>query len=149
MYLCLTNNSLNPQIWHQLLTRKCEHSIVANEKSFVLAIRRQDTLLISDVYHFSDTSASLSHLSFFIAHSLYSRYPDGKEYSAPTLSLCQPNTSELPSGSTAPSGGSGKMHHQRSDSNKTITGRSPTNDPGYSGAWRLAIFLLKVCSILE
>ena len=127
--------SKNPhlyQIWHQLLTRFCEHSVVANEEHFFLAIRRGSSLSISRKFLFSDPS-SLSILSYFISHCFIARHPDGKYRRAEIPG--NPST-KVQDGYSHPSehllggglGGGGSGHsrgHMRSDSETTIKGRGP------------------------
>jgi hypothetical protein len=122
----------NLQVWHQLLTRLCRHSVVANEARFFLALREKDkTLQISSAYSFSGEEAtpaglrrSLSILSFFIAHSIYSSHLNNSRFSG----------AETPRiGSSIPLSNpgeemarfepvDGRPSHHRSNSNSTTTG---------------------------
>lgn len=76
----LTWNQL--QVWHQLLTRGCGHTIIANPNHFLLALRGDNELQLSDIHDFhhdcldpTDRREALISLSFFLAHALFSRFP--------------------------------------------------------------------------
>jgi hypothetical protein len=73
----LPGSSTVVQVWHQLLTRRCDHGILSNQHTFLLVHRHGHTLHISPPYQFQTRdddvlAATLSDLSFFIAHSLMS-----------------------------------------------------------------------------
>lgn len=66
------------QVWHQLSTRECYHGIISNQHTFLLVHRSGNNLHISPSYQYQPDdnnalAATLSDLSFFIAHSLASR----------------------------------------------------------------------------
>lgn len=116
----------NLQIWHQLKTRKSKYSIAAHEDSFFLALKEdKNTLKITKKYSFPDSARSLTLLSFFIAISFMEQNDHEQSSGADAPQTVPSVLHNNPGGSYYPSGGS--AHHQRSDSDTTITGRSPSN----------------------
>jgi hypothetical protein len=116
------------QIWHQLVTRHCEHSIVANEEHFILALRRQNSLSISPMYSFSGVSAAsskqtLTNLSFFIAHSLLARHPVNGTFLPAEIEAPEavPGPQREDGGEMAGGGDNGRSR-PRSDSEATVGG---------------------------
>ena len=132
---------------HQLLSRSCKHTIVANQNHFFLAIRRKNSLSISKKYHFSEPAASLRDLSFFIAHSFYERHSSGV-FSPAEAPKKGPSVRHSNSGDSSPPSG-GRMHHQRSDSSKTVTGPAYTNYMDSFTNRRIIIALFNVCTSVK
>jgi hypothetical protein len=140
----------NLQVWHQLLTRLCEHSIVANEDHFILTIRYQNTLQLSRMYSFSDSSPtsrcqSLMDLSFFIAHSLCARYPENGTYSSAKLPALSESHSDREKAMFARQGDD-RLSHRRSDSDATVTSSRIHLDR--LALWHWLIYFLTVCTLL-
>ncbi|KAH7908947.1 hypothetical protein BJ138DRAFT_1067926, partial [Hygrophoropsis aurantiaca] len=125
------------QVWHQLLTRECEHSIICNESEFVLAHRTNGSLCISPQYslELGDGDALrniLTDLSFFIAHSLIARFGVANEYApaqVPVQGFIPTNIPPL-AANCGPIG--------RSDTERTLRG-VPSNPAAGSSASNLHI----------
>ncbi|KAG2088827.1 uncharacterized protein F5147DRAFT_587470, partial [Suillus discolor] len=93
------------QVWHQLSTRECNHGIISNQHMFLLVHRSGNNLHISPSYQYQPDdndalAATLSDLSFFIAHSLVARPGNSgtTQLPGPTclpLQMCRPGKATI------------------------------------------------------
>jgi len=113
-----------------------------------LAIRSGKKLKVSRKYSFSD-EASLSNLSFFIAHSFYARCPDGNFSRAEPPENNHLEVHQDLGGSNHQSQPGGRGHHQRSDSDTTVTTASLGNILNSLSTWQMFEFFLKVLTSFE
>lgn len=98
-----------------------------NEEHFMLALRRDRTLLFSKMYSFSGESEqsrreTLTDLSFFIAHSLDARHPDGTYSAAEIVGRAAVPGPQREDGGEMGGGGDKGRSHRRSDSQATVGG---------------------------